>query len=168
MRFHIFGGLILKQVIFSEEQLKNLDDIGKELFSDEQNPRSSAYIRKLSRPKISLLKTLLLYILFPVLTICVIIVLLNHFGLAETNIIIIAVAILVAYILLTTKQLFICTIKLYQKYAPDSLRNKCRFEPSCSDYMILAIEKYGLIKGLQKGICRLKRCNIDNGGYDFP
>lgn len=34
--------------------------------------------------------------------------------------------------------------------------------------MILAIEKYGLIKGLQKGICRLKRCNIDGGGFDFP
>ncbi len=158
----------MKQVIFSEEQLKNLDDIGKELFGDEQDPRSSAYIRKLSRPKISLIKTLLLYIMLPALVITVIIVLLNYFGLSETNIVVIAAAILVAYILLTTKRLFICTIKLYQKYAPDSLRNKCRFEPSCSEYMILAIEKYGLIKGLQKGICRLKRCNMDGGGYDFP
>lgn len=158
----------MKQVIFSEEQLKNLDDIGKELFSDEQDPRSYAYIRKLSRPKISLIKTLLLYIMLPALAITAIIVLLNYFGLSEINIVVIAAAILVAYILFTTKRLFICAIKLYQKYAPDSLRNKCRFEPSCSEYMILAIEKYGLIKGLQKGICRLKRCNIDGGGYDFP
>ena len=158
----------MKQVIFSEEQLKNLDDIGKELFNDEQDPRSSVYKRKLIRPKISLIKTLLLYILLPALAITSVLVLLNYIGLSETNIVIIVAAILLAYIFLTTKRMFICAIKLYQKYAPDSLRNKCRFEPSCSEYMILAIEKYGLIKGLQKGICRLKRCNIDGGGYDFP
>lgn len=158
----------MKQVIFSEEQLKNLDDIGKELFNDEQDPRSSVYKRKLIRPKISLIKTLLLYILLPALAITAVLVLLNYIGLSETNIVIIVAAILLAYIFLTTKRMFICAIKLYQKYAPDSLRNKCRFEPSCSEYMILAIEKYGLIKGLQKGICRLKRCNIDGGGYDFP
>lgn len=158
----------MKQVIFSEEQLKNLDDIGKELFNDEQDPRSSVYKRKLIRPKISLIKTLLLYILLPALAITAFLVLLNYIGLSETNIVIIVAAILLAYIFLTTKRMFICAIKLYQKYAPDSLRNKCRFEPSCSEYMILAIEKYGLIKGLQKGICRLKRCNIDGGGYDFP
>lgn len=158
----------MKQVIFSEEQLKNLDDIGKELFNDEKDPRSSVYKRKLIRPKISLIKTLLLYILLPALAITAVLVLLNYIGLSETNIVIIVAAILLAYIFLTTKRMFICAIKLYQKYAPDSLRNKCRFEPSCSEYMILAIEKYGLIKGLQKGICRLKRCNIDGGGYDFP
>lgn len=158
----------MKQVIFSEEQLKNLDDIGKELFNDEQDPRSSVYKRKLIRPKISLIKILLLYILLPALAITAILVLLNYIGLSETKIVIIVAAILLAYIFLTTKRMFIYAIKLYQKYAPDSLRKKCRFEPSCSEYMILAIEKYGLIKGLQKGICRLKRCNINGGGYDFP
>ncbi|MBS7360488.1 MAG: hypothetical protein KIG53_07775 [Oscillospiraceae bacterium] len=67
----------MKQVIFSEEQLKNLDDIGKELFNDEQDPRSSVYKRKLIRPKISLIKTLLLYILLPALAITAVLVLLN-------------------------------------------------------------------------------------------
>lgn len=89
-------------------------------------------------------------------------------GLPKSNIAMVTAAVLMVYILLAIKRMFICAIKLYQKYAPDSLRNKCRFEPSCSEYMILAIEKYGLLKGLQKGICRLKRCNIDGGGYDFP
>ena len=158
----------MKRVIFSEEQLKNLKDIGNEIFNDEQDPCSSAYIRKLERPKVSLMKTLLLYIILPAAVITAIIVLLNHFILSKTTIVIIAVTILMAYILLAAKQMCIRAIKLYQKYAPDSIRNKCRFEPSCSEYMILAIEKYGLIKGLQKGICRLKRCNINDGGYDFP
>ncbi|NLZ46061.1 MAG: membrane protein insertion efficiency factor YidD [Clostridiales bacterium] len=54
------------------------------------------------------------------------------------------------------------------KNAPESLRKQCRFKPSCSEYMILSIEKFGLLKGIIKGICRLKRCNINGGGFDFP
>lgn len=158
----------MKEVIFSEEQLHNLNEVGKELFKDEQDPRSSAYIRKLKRPKISVIKVILFYILFPALVLTALIVVLKYLGLSTTTIVVIVANILLAYILLTTKRMFICAIRIYQRYAPDSLRNKCRFEPSCSEYMILAIEKYGLIKGLQKGICRLKRCNIDGGGFDFP
>lgn len=158
----------MKEIIFTEEQLQNLDEIGKDLFNDEQDPRSSAYIRKLKRPKVSLIKILLLFIFLPAVVLAALIVLLIHLGLPETTTFIIAAVILLAYILLTTKRMFINVIKLYQRYAPDSLRNKCRFEPSCSEYMILAIEKYGLIKGIQKGIERLNRCNIDGGGFDFP
>lgn len=158
----------MKEIIFTDEQLQNLDEIGKDLFNDEQDPRSSAYIRKLKRPKVSLIKILLLFILLPAVVLATLIVLLIHLGLPETTTFVIAAVILLAYILLTTKRMFINVIKLYQRYAPDSLRNKCRFEPSCSEYMILAIEKYGLIKGIQKGIERLNRCNIDGGGFDFP
>lgn len=158
----------MKEIIFTEEQLHNLDEIGKDLFNDEQDPRSSAYIRKLKRPNVSFIKILLLFIFLPAVVLAAFIVLLIHFGLPETTTFFIAAIILLAYIFLTTKRMFINVIKLYQRYAPDSLRNKCRFEPSCSEYMILAIEKYGLIKGIQRGIERLKRCNIDGGGFDFP
>lgn len=158
----------MKQIVFSEEEFKNLNDIGDKLFNDEKDPRSSAYVRKLIRPKISLFKTLLLYIILPSAIIASIILLLNYFNISKIGIVITVAVILTAYILFFAKQVCISAIKLYQKYAPDSLRNKCRFEPSCSEYMILAIERYGLIKGLKKGICRLKRCNIDGGGYDSP
>lgn len=158
----------MKEVIFSEEQLHSLNEVGKELFIDYQDPRSSAYIRKLKRPKISVFKVILFYILFPALVLTALIVVLKYLGLPTATTVVIISIILLAYILLTTKRVFICAIRIYQRYAPDSLRNKCRFEPSCSEYMIIAIEKYGLIKGLQKGICRLKRCNIDGGGFDFP
>ena len=158
----------MKEIIFTEEQLHNLNEIGKDLFNDEQDPRSTAYIRKLKRPKISVFRVILFYILFPALVLTALIVVLKYLGLSTTTIVVFVAIILLAYILLTTKRMFICAIKIYQRYAPDSLRNKCRFEPSCSEYMILAIEKYGLIKGLKKGICRLKRCNIDGGGFDFP
>ncbi|MFH1232989.1 MAG: membrane protein insertion efficiency factor YidD [Patescibacteria group bacterium] len=43
----------------------------------------------------------------------------------------------------------------------------CRFRPTCSDYAIAAIEKYGVIKGGIKAIWRVLRCNPFNpGGWD--
>ena len=64
--------------------------------------------------------------------------------------------------------LFISFILLYQKVAPKKLRQSCRFRPSCSNYMIFAIHKYGVIKGIGKGLNRIYRCKYPNGGYDFP
>jgi len=66
------------------------------------------------------------------------------------------------------KNIIIYFIHLYQKYAPQDLRNSCRFEPTCSNYMIMAIYKYGTIKGCFYGMKRLIRCRYPNGGYDFP
>ena len=157
----------MKPVIFTEEQLHNLDEIGKELFGDEQDPRSSTYIRKLNRPSINWIR-IVLYLLIPFFVLASIVVGLKCCGLSPIASIAIAAIILIVYIILTLKRAIICMIKIYQRYAPDSLRNKCRFEPSCSEYMILAIEKYGVLSGVKKGINRLKRCNIDDGGFDFP
>lgn len=63
---------------------------------------------------------------------------------------------------------FILFVLLYQKFAPKKLRLSCRFEPSCSNYMLLAIEKYGFFKGFFKGMRRLFRCHYPNGGVDYP
>ncbi len=54
------------------------------------------------------------------------------------------------------------------RYAAPQIRLACVFEPSCSEYMILALAKYGLIRGGYKGICRLLRCHYPNGGEDYP
>ena len=59
-------------------------------------------------------------------------------------------------------------IHLYQKHASPELRSSCLFIPTCSDYMILAIQKYGVFKGVYKGIRRILRCKPPNGGYDYP
>jgi uncharacterized protein len=43
----------------------------------------------------------------------------------------------------------------------------CRFKPTCSEYAITAIQKYGIIKGGLKAIWRILRCNPwSKGGYD--
>ena len=60
-----------------------------------------------------------------------------------------------------------CTL-MYKAFAPESLRGRCRFEPSCSTYLIIAIKKYGLAVGLFKGIRRILRCKPPNSGIDLP
>lgn len=66
------------------------------------------------------------------------------------------------------KKAIICLIRLYQKKAPYYIREACRFEPTCSEYMILSIQKYGCVKGIYRGIHRLFRCKPPNGGVDYP
>lgn len=74
----------------------------------------------------------------------------------------------IVYMIICLKYILIFLIKIYQRLAPISLRSKCRFEPSCSNYLLQCLEIYGLIKGLKKGINRIKRCNPNDGGYDYP
>ena len=76
--------------------------------------------------------------------------------------------ILLMVILAFLKQITVWFIKVYQRFAPDRVRNRCRFEPSCSQYMILAIEKYGFLIGVRKGVKRLRACRPPNGGIDLP
>lgn len=71
-------------------------------------------------------------------------------------------------IIIRAKRILVFIIRLYQKYASYEIRCRCVFIPNCSEYMILAIEKYGLIEGIKKGIDRFHRCNPSNGGEDYP
>jgi putative component of membrane protein insertase Oxa1/YidC/SpoIIIJ protein YidD len=74
-----------------------------------------------------------------------------------------------AGILIVSKKAIIGLVRLYQHYAPERIRRKCIFKPTCSEYMILALEKYGLIKGLYKGIYRMFfRCKGFYYSVDYP
>lgn len=46
----------------------------------------------------------------------------------------------------------------------------CRFYPTCSDYSIIALNKYGFLKGVKMTTQRIKRCTITNteSCYDYP
>jgi putative component of membrane protein insertase Oxa1/YidC/SpoIIIJ protein YidD len=72
-------------------------------------------------------------------------------------------------ILIISKRAIIGLVRLYQHYAPERIRRKCIFKPTCSEYMILALEKYGLIKGLYKGMYRMFfRCKGFYYSVDYP
>jgi len=62
---------------------------------------------------------------------------------------------------------FIMLIKLYQWIISPWLGQKCRFTPTCSNYSIEALKKYGPIKGLWLTIKRVSKCHPWGGhGYD--
>lgn len=57
------------------------------------------------------------------------------------------------------KKIFILPIRFYQKFISPLLGENCRFDPSCSAYMVGAIEEWGVIKGLWLGTKRICRCH---------
>ena len=58
-------------------------------------------------------------------------------------------------------------IKLYRKFISPILPQSCRFTPSCSEYAIEAIDKFGAIRGTILATYRILRCNpFCRGGYD--
>jgi putative membrane protein insertion efficiency factor len=60
-------------------------------------------------------------------------------------------------------------VRLYQLTLSPIIGRNCRFQPTCSHYMIGAVEKYGAVRGALKGIWRILRCNpFTRGGYDPP
>jgi putative membrane protein insertion efficiency factor len=62
---------------------------------------------------------------------------------------------------------FIGLIKLYQLIISPWLGPQCRFTPTCSQYAIEALKKYGIIKGGWLTVKRIARCNPWGGhGHD--
>lgn len=58
-------------------------------------------------------------------------------------------------------------LRAYKKWISPLLGERCRFYPSCSDYMYEAITRHGIAKGIALGSYRLLRCNpLCKGGYD--
>ncbi len=66
------------------------------------------------------------------------------------------------------KKIMIRMIRFYQKYlSPLKVWTHCIYTPTCSQYAIEALEKYGALKGSLLAIWRILRCNpFSKGGYD--
>ena len=94
----------------------------------------------------------------------------HRFGGAELGVpwdtVSLVIAILLTYVF--TKRLAIGLVLCYKAFAPKDLRESCRFTPTCSTYMIMALKKYGALVGFLKGIRRISRCHAPNGGVDLP
>ena len=65
------------------------------------------------------------------------------------------------------KKLLIYFVKGYQRFLSPLLGRNCIYTPTCSTYMIEAIEKRGVFIGTLKGLYRILRCNpFSKGGFD--
>lgn len=61
--------------------------------------------------------------------------------------------------MIAAKPAIIGVVRLYQRYAPEHIRRKCLFKPTCSEYTIMVVKKYGVIRGLYKAYVRVfKKC----------
>lgn len=65
------------------------------------------------------------------------------------------------------RELLLRFIRFYQRRISPNTPPACRFQPTCSQYALTAIERYGALKGGWMAICRIARCNpFCKGGYD--
>jgi len=65
------------------------------------------------------------------------------------------------------KQILLALVKFYRAAISPYRRPCCRYYPTCSQYALEALEKYGAIKGGWLALRRILRCNpLHKGGYD--
>jgi putative membrane protein insertion efficiency factor len=63
----------------------------------------------------------------------------------------------------------VACVRLYQLLLSPIFGKQCRFHPTCSEYFILAVRKYGAVSGSLRGAWRIMRCHpFHRGGYDPP
>jgi uncharacterized protein len=61
----------------------------------------------------------------------------------------------------------IAGLRLYKRFVSPLLPSACRFSPTCSEYMMEAVDKYGVPQGVWLGLRRLLRCHpLHAGGFD--
>ncbi len=65
------------------------------------------------------------------------------------------------------KRIVLTLIRFYQRFISPGLPSACIYHPTCSNYMLQAVDKYGVPKGVWMGIKRIGRCHpFAKGGYD--
>jgi uncharacterized protein len=63
----------------------------------------------------------------------------------------------------------IACVRFYQRGISPLIGPSCRYQPTCSEYTVQAINKYGVIRGIFRGSLRILRCHpFSRGGYDPP
>ena len=68
----------------------------------------------------------------------------------------------------TVRTLLVAPIRLYQRAISPALPSRCKYHPSCSQYAIDALRRYGLVRGIVLAGWRLLRCNPwSKGGVDY-
>ncbi len=65
------------------------------------------------------------------------------------------------------RRITIGIIRFYQRFISPLFPPTCRYHPTCSEYTVQAIQRFGTLKGLYLGLRRLLRCNpLHESGYD--
>lgn len=66
------------------------------------------------------------------------------------------------------RSLILVPLRLYQKLVSPAVGPRCKYYPSCSEYAVEAVKRYGILRGLVLAAWRLLRCNPwSHGGVDL-
>lgn len=66
------------------------------------------------------------------------------------------------------KKILLALVRFYQRFISPLTPPSCRYYPTCSSYMIQAIQKHGALKGVLMGTARILRCHpFCTPGYDL-
>ncbi len=65
------------------------------------------------------------------------------------------------------KKLALAALRFYKRYVSPGLPPACRYTPTCSEYAVDAVERYGVLRGGAMALKRVLSCNpFSRGGYD--
>jgi putative membrane protein insertion efficiency factor len=65
------------------------------------------------------------------------------------------------------RELLTALLRSYKQWISPCLPVACRFQPTCSEYMLQAVERYGAVRGVRLGLLRLLKCHpFHAGGFD--
>ena len=65
------------------------------------------------------------------------------------------------------RELVTGTLRIYKQWLSPLLPTACRFQPTCSEYMMQAVERHGVVRGVSLGLLRLFKCHpFHAGGFD--
>ena len=66
------------------------------------------------------------------------------------------------------RSVVVAPVRFYQRFISPAIPQRCKYHPSCSQYSVTAIRRYGILRGLVLSTWRLLRCNpCSHGGVDF-
>lgn len=124
-------------------------------------------LKRFSHPKICF--PLMWVVLIISITALIALVILLHYvgGFNVPTAIGIGFAVFGGIILILSRFIAIFAVKLYQHFAPMHIREKCSLTPTCSDYMIQVLLKYGFFIGLYKGIKRMRTCGKNSQSDEY-
>lgn len=65
------------------------------------------------------------------------------------------------------RALIVAILRIYKRWLSPVLPSACRFHPTCSEYMMQAVETHGAARGVWMGVKRLAKCHpFHEGGFD--
>ena len=137
--------------------------------SIEEKKIVSDYVlrRQLIRPKTNIITAT--YFLSLLLLVCFVISIITKLLFEKIPFMLVFILVFFSIMFILLKKIIIGIVEIYQHYMPEQFRRRCLCMPTCSEYMILAVKKYGALKGMRKGLYRLiHTCQGIDYKIDYP